>query len=117
MSNMIKTQQEVESFLRHFMPKFDIFGIFFLNREKNERALLALGITRKYREEVVRSIEVSDYVETISDAVSYGDMWVFGKDVNEHEVYIKITMGYPNSNTICISFHEAEHPINYAFKK
>ncbi len=91
---MIKTQQEVESFLRHFMPKFDIFGIFFLNREKNERALLALGITRKYREEVVRSIEVSDYVETISDAVSYGV-----------------------SNTICISFHEAEHPINYAFKK
>jgi len=30
---------------------------------------------------------------------------------------IKIAMGQPNDRTICISFHIAEHPINYAFKK
>lgn len=43
-------------------------------------------------------------------------MWVFGKDMEGKELYIKISMGMPNSKTICISFHEAEHPINYAFK-
>lgn len=39
-----------------------------------------------------------------------------GKDVKGHEVYIKITLGLPNSSTICISFHIAEHKMNYPFK-
>ena len=43
-------------------------------------------------------------------------MWVFGKDAFDKEIYIKITLGQPNSKTICISFHESEHAINYAFK-
>ena len=34
----------------------------------------------------------------------------------EREVYIKITLGYENGQTICISFHIAEHPLNYPFK-
>ena len=45
-----------------------------------------------------------------------GEMWVFGKDVKEREVYIKITLGYENGQTICISFHIAEHPLVYPFK-
>ena len=44
------------------------------------------------------------------------EMWVFGKDVKEREVYIKITLGYQNGQTICISFHLAEHPMRYPFK-
>lgn len=43
-------------------------------------------------------------------------MWVFGKDVRGNEVYIKITLGKPNSHTICISFHKAEHPMSYPLK-
>ena len=45
-----------------------------------------------------------------------GEMWVFGKDVKGQEVYIKITLGLPNSSTICISFHIAEHPMTYPLK-
>lgn len=116
MSNIVKSQQEVEAFLRQFMPKLEIWGIFFINRDKNRDALKALGIPENYREKIIRQIEVNDYVETISDTIPFGDMWVFGKDVNSKEIYIKISMGRPNSQTICISFHEAEHPICYAFK-
>jgi hypothetical protein len=36
--------------------------------------------------------------------------------VNNTEVYIKISMGLYNSQVICISFHDAEHPMNYPFK-
>ncbi len=43
-------------------------------------------------------------------------MWVFGKDVKGKEVYIKITLGKPNSHTICISFHKAEFPMSYPLK-
>lgn len=115
-THKINTRQEVETFLRQFMPKMDIFGIIVLNRQKNQEALRALGLTEKVRKDVIKTIVVDDYVETISDAVSYGDMWVFGKDYDGTDLYIKISMGQPNSNTICISFHTAEHPINYAFK-
>ena len=41
---------------------------------------------------------------------------VFGKDVKEREVYIKIMLGCAGSQTICISFHIAEYPLSYPFK-
>lgn len=116
-NHIINSRTEVEAFLRQFIPKLDIFGIIVLNREKNQEALRLLGLTEMARKEVIKTIEVNDYVETIRDAVSYGDMWVFGKDLDGTELYIKIALGEPNSRTICISFHQAEHPVNYAFKR
>ena len=113
---MVKEKEEVELFLRQFFPKLKVMGIVFLHREKNLEALKRLGITPAIREEVIRTIAVDDYVETISDMASFGDMWVFGKDYDGNELYIKITMGRENSSTICISFHVAEHPLHYAFK-
>ena len=113
---MIKTKQEVEAFLGQFGIKFDVWGIFYLDRDKNEEALKALGITPKARDEIVRQLQPNDYVETLpTDFLD--EMWVFGRDMDGTELYIKIAMGRPNDRTICISFHIAEHPINYAFKK
>lgn len=115
-NHIINSRTEVEDFLHQFFPKLDVFGIIVLNREKNQEALRLLNLTEMARKEVIKTIEVDDYVETIRDAMSYGDMWVFGKDMDGTELYIKISLGQPNSRTICISFHKAEHPINYAFK-
>ena len=58
---------------------------------------------------------MEDYSEgPIIDTLNrIGEMWVFGKDVAEQEIYIKISLGYPNSSTICISFHVAELPMRY----
>ena len=36
-------------------------------------------------------------------------------EIKEQEVYIKITLGRGTS-ALCISFHIAEHPMNYPFK-
>jgi hypothetical protein len=44
-------------------------------------------------------------------------MWVFGKQVKKNEVYIKVSMGIENNGAVCISFHIAEHPMNYQLKK
>lgn len=44
------------------------------------------------------------------------DMWVFGKTIKKREVHIKITMGTIGSSVICISFHLAQHKMNYPFK-
>ena len=43
-------------------------------------------------------------------------MWVFGKNFDGQELYVKVALGQPNTNTICISFHLAEKPLRYAFK-
>lgn len=112
---MIKTKQEVEQFLGQFGIKFDIWGIIYLDRDKNEEALKALGIIPKARDEIVRQLKSDDYVETLS-ADFFNEMWVFGRDVDGTELYIKIALGRPNSQTVCISFHLAEHQIKYAYK-
>ena len=112
---MIKTKQEVEQFLNQFNIKFDIWGIFYLDRDKNAEALKALGITPKARDEIVRQLSSDDYVETLP-ADFFNEMWVFGRDMDGTELYIKIALGQPNSKTICISFHVAEHPIKDAKK-
>jgi hypothetical protein len=44
------------------------------------------------------------------------DMWVFGKTIKKKEVYIKITIGPMGSSVICISFHMAQHKMNYPLK-
>lgn len=109
-------RDDVQAFLNMFIPKFDVWGIFFIDRKKNDEALAALGITALQRESIIRTIEVDDYMETIVDEVSFGDMWVFGKDFSGEELYIKISLGRPDSNTVCISFHKSEHPNKYAFR-
>lgn len=117
---MIATLAEVERFLNDFHQKVKVFDILFLDdREKNIQALQELNITRAMRMEVVKSITVDDYSEgPIKNLLNrLGDLWVFGKDVNGQEVYIKISYGLPNRSTICVSFHIAEYPMNYPYKK
>ena len=61
----VKTEQEVEAFLREFKPKFKIWGIIFLHRDKNEEALRALGITPVAREEIIKTIVKDDYSHSV----------------------------------------------------
>jgi len=113
------TKEEVELFLKRLKLKIKVFDIIFRDdRGKNMKTLAALEITATYRKEVVMNIEPDDYSEgPIVDTLNkMGEMWVFGKNVKGQEVYIKITLGLPNSSTICISFHLAENPMNYPFK-
>lgn len=114
---ILASRNEVQNFISRFLPKFEIWGVIFLDREKNNEALKALGISNMIREEVIKSIEVDDYVQTIIQEASFGDMWVFGKDYKGTELYIKIAMGKPDEKTICISFHKAEYPLQYAYNE
>ena len=112
------TKDEVQSFLNQMKEKIKVFGIIYRDdRGKNAQTLVDLEITPKYRDTVIINLEVQDYSEgPVIDALNQcGEMWVFGKDVKGQEVYIKITLG-KESSALCISFHIAEHPMNYPFK-
>ena len=118
-TNLMATKEQVEDFLKRLKEKIKVFDIIFRDdRGKNLQTLATLEITPTYRKQVVLNIEPEDYSEgPIVDTLNkMGEMWVFGKDVKGHEVYIKITLGPPSSSTICISFHIAEHPMTYPFK-
>ena len=115
---MIK-RDDVEKFLKDFKTKLNIWGIVFRDdRGKNTQTLLDLEITPAKRIEIINKLEINDYSQGPVEEKLYGgiDMWVFGKNVKEKEVYIKITMGLAGNKVICISFHTAEYNINYPFK-
>jgi hypothetical protein len=113
------TEYDVELFLNDFKVKMQFMDIVFLNdRAKNIKTLAMLEISVIKQKQIVEELEVKDYSEgPIEDTNFVGSpLWVFGKTVKGHEIYIKISMGMPNRSTLCISFHISEFPINYPLK-
>jgi len=114
------SKQEVETYLKELKVKMEIFDILFHDdRGKNQQTLHDLEISPARRKEIIRSLKVEDYSQGPLEEKMHGilPMWVFGKTVRKKEVYIKVSMGLENNSTVCISFHIADHPMNYPFKK
>lgn len=112
--------EEVEEFLRAFHMKLKTWGVVFRDdRSKNAQALLDLEMTSNKRIEILETIVTADYSKgPLEDTLNKKqEMWVFGKTVKNREIYIKITLGFPGTRTICVSFHPAEHSMTYPFKQ
>lgn len=116
---MAASEQEVKKYLKELNVKMEIFGILFLDdRGKNQQTLHDLEISPSIRKEIISNLKLEDYSDGPLEEKMRGilPMWIFGKEVRQKEVYIKISMGLENSHAICISFHISEHPINYPYK-
>lgn len=114
------TRIKVEQHLKEIKLKMDIFGIlFFDHRGKNQQFLLDQEIAPLKRKEIIRRLKVEDYVDGPLEEQMHNlpEMWVFGKQWKETEIYIKISLGRKDSSVVCISFHDAEYPLSYPFKK
>lgn len=112
-------KEEVRLYLKEFKDKMKIWDILFRDdRGKNAQTLADLEIRPIDRKKIIEGLNVEDYSEGPLEETLYGgsDMWVFGKMVKSEELYIKVSMGYKGSSVICISFHTAEHQIDYPFK-
>jgi hypothetical protein len=115
----VLTKEDVQMFLDQFHSKMKVFGIIYRDdRGKNQKTLEELEIVPLFRKVIIENLTVEDYVEgpVVDTLYKIGDMWVFGKDVKEREVYIKIQISELSGQTICISFHLAESPMKYPFK-
>jgi hypothetical protein len=88
------------------------------DRGKNAQALVELELRPVERKAILEALETRDYCEGPLEEKLYGgsEMWVFGRTIKKKEVYIKITMGAMGSSVICISFHLAQHKMNYPLK-
>jgi hypothetical protein len=115
----MSTETEVASFLKDFKEKMKFWDILFRDdRGKNTQALVDLELRPIDRKAILEELETKDYSEGPLEEKLYGgsDMWVFGKAIKKKEVYIKITIGATGSSVICISFHLAQHKMNYPLK-
>ena len=111
---------DVARFLRRFKEKMKFWDLVFLDdRGKNAQTLADLELRPNDRKKVIEELELIDYSQGPFPENWFGsrEMWVFGKQVKGYEIYIKITIGLEGSGTICISFHKAEFPMKYPFKK
>jgi hypothetical protein len=108
----------IAQFLKEFHEKMQIWDVLYLNRDKNIQTLVDLELRPAERAKILEALQVQDYSEgPLPEKMMEGaDMWVFGKSVKKQEVYIKITLGKFGSNVLCISFHIAEHKMNYPLK-
>lgn len=125
----IPTLEEVEAFLEqlHFKIKFREHVYFEDGRMKNRLALAdlrELGYRSDDRIGFIQRLTVSNYfrgpTEDQQHVPGLGDLWEFGlliqpgnKKKKAIEYYIKVQLGTPDNNVICISFHPAEHKISY----
>jgi|SRR5690554_3782033 len=114
----MKSKQEIERFLEEIRVKIasGVIDLLYLSdRLKNVRALFDLEIPPNKRTEIIMKLKPEDFyrVEEGKYLEQY-EMYAFGKTVKGIEVYIKIAI--TKQNAVCISFHEAEFPIDYPFK-
>lgn len=114
------SEYEVKSFLRDFKYKlnFKNGALYRDDRGKNLETLLLLELASDDRKVELLALEVSDYCEgPVKDILYKGPgIWVFGRTIKGHEIYIKITIGQYGGKVVCISFHLAESTLNYPFK-
>jgi len=117
---LLPSLQEVERYLYDFQTKLNIFSVIFLDRDKNStKTLLKLGISGDNRLSCLRELEPTDYVQGPfpNQQPTDAPLWVFGRTIRRHEIYIKVTLGRPNQSVLCISFHLAEYPLRYPLKQ
>lgn len=114
----MNTRQDAGLFLQSFQAKLGRWGVIFREwNSQNLESLFELGISREERRSILSSLVVSDYSEgPMKESLYNMDLWVFGKRVNEKEIYIKVALGMPEAETICLSFCNSLRHMNYPLK-
>jgi hypothetical protein len=91
-------------------------GIDMIPRAETRSTLTLLGLTKANLEEILLGLSVTDYCQGPEpDRDRPGNLWIFGREIEGHEVYIKLKVARAGDRQIakCISFHIARHPLEY----
>jgi hypothetical protein len=129
--NNLPALEQVEAFLNELRIKLGFQEVFFDRRDKNLDSYTMLaewGYSSNKLVGILKELTISNYSEgPIADdqnVPSKGDLWVFGKNIMpenpkrkklETEFYIKVQLGYPDREVICISFHPSDYEMKYPF--
>jgi len=114
------TKGQVDAFLKEMREKIRFFDIAFRPRHKNLDSLAEIDIIPIERIEYLNKLTYENYKsgpnKDTHDSIK-PDYYEFGIQINNIEVYIKISLGMPGKRVDCMSFHKAERPITYPLKE
>lgn len=111
---------QVSDFLKDFKENIGQGRTYFYPHLKNLETLAELGLTYRNREDILLALTVEDYsAGPTMDTYYAGQVyWVFGKQLEDVELYIKIKLvsQAEGEYAVCISFHTSEVPLGYPFR-
>ena len=130
-NSMHSKEKDVENFLLEVstlisQKDFDISKDFFLIKTKKPKIEFSTPYTMTELEfdtqdvlDQISKLSVSEYSETLLDNRDENPpfLYVFGKNINGKLVYIKIKIKESYKKILlCVSFHFAEHPMDFPYK-
>ncbi|MEQ8192006.1 MAG: hypothetical protein ABRQ39_28835 [Candidatus Eremiobacterota bacterium] len=109
----------VNEFLAEFKEIILSGNFYLIPREKNIEGLINLGINRQQAKKEILDLTYENYYQgpVIDEYVNYkGDLWIFGKDINNIQTYIKLKIEIKAGKKIakCISFHPADFTMKFS---
>ena len=109
---------EIEDLLNQLKFKLEFFGYeFSRERRENKETMKQLGLSMLNVKRILSELTPENYSEgPVKDAEEGGFYWVFGTEIDNKEIYIKINLGKENRKVICYSFHFAKSKMNFPKK-
>ena len=90
-----------------------------VKRKENVECMTELGFTYNDVRDAILGLSVVDYCEgPLQDRDMPGDLWVFGKVMEDREVYIKLKLARfgPLKIVRIVSFHPAKESLCYPYR-
>lgn len=112
-------QEKVVRFLRNFKQAACERGVFVIPRDSTLSTLRQFGMTKRNLQDELLTLSLTHYSKgPEKDRDQNGELWIFGKPVARHEMYIKLKIFKVAGeyHAKCISFHVAEYPLRYPFR-
>ncbi|MCW8935167.1 MAG: hypothetical protein OQK98_10620 [Gammaproteobacteria bacterium] len=113
-------QDKVVEFLRNFKHATSERGVFIIPRDSTLLTLKQLGMTKRNLQDELLALSLTNYSKGPErDRDQVGELWIFGKVIARHEMYIKLKIFNVDSeyHAKCISFHVAKYPLLYPFSE
>jgi hypothetical protein len=115
----ITSVKEAENLLHEIQVRIRTNGLLFLrDKNKNSQTLAKLGIMASRVSEIISRLQATDYCggPDPDEKYPWKSVSVFGINFQGTELYIKFSVGVGDTPVVCLSFHEAERPMDYQFK-
>ena len=111
--------------IRNFLKKLKKImvtgrGLDIIPRRETMVALANLGLTKRNLKEEILALSLENYCEGPKpDRDRPGDIWIFGKQIEGKEIYIKLKIAQVGKEEIakCLSFHPANYPLDVPLRE
>lgn len=115
---MMEDEFHIDNFLEKLKLKLDFYGFrFSRERIENRETMKELSLSRLSLKGILSELTLENYSEgPIIDEEEGDNYYVFGIEIDNREIYIKLNSGKENEQVICHSFHFAKFRMKYPKK-